>query len=374
MPGSSPPGARAGGRARGGAHPAAQRAAHPEAQARARRRGGAGRAVAAAGLAGRRHRLAPGGRRPPTRCSSGWRCCAATTCCSSSVGRRLGPALDAVGGGGHARGWPPCDLARPDDLDGPTDRRRGPRRLLGYVRNTVPVPDARLPVAGAQGVLRGLHRPAVLPPAMPTTAGGSPSPRRTRAVGSVTGGRCSTTAGGVARMRSSWCRRLRGVDFPDGSVGRTSSSGRSDEPVPEARGVRRHGGAARRRGRCAVAWSPRVRSGACPAAGREPGESVVECVRPGGGRGDGRASSPQDALTPCGFERFSPHVDSGGGRRAAGRMQLYRATVACAAPDLRGVTEDDAVDPQWMSRRASSRRASGERFWWPLVAAAIAPP
>jgi hypothetical protein len=69
-------------------------------------------------------------------------------------------------------------------------------------------------------------------------------------------------------------------------------------------------------------------------------------------------------LVPWGQERFEPQTP-GRWPAGGGAMQLYRARVHSAAPELTA-TEDDAVDPQWVTVE-EFRSRSGDRFWWPLI-------
>jgi hypothetical protein len=71
------------------------------------------------------------------------------------------------------------------------------------------------------------------------------------------------------------------------------------------------------------------------------------------------------SLSLWGEERFTPVSTTGRWPSAGGSLQLYGAQITSDAPDL-VATEDDAVDPQWMSLE-EFRRRSGERFWWPLI-------
>lgn len=163
-------------------------------------------------------------------------------------------------------------------------------------------------------------------------------------------------------MRASLVR-LRDVQFADGSVAHVDLV-RSEEPVPESRVFAAIVVLRDAEGRYAVAYSPRRREWGPPGGWREPGETVVECVLREV-REETGLEVAEDSLTPWGEERFTPVSSTGRWPSVGGSIQLYRAEIASAAPDLRA-TEDDALDPQWMSLE-EFRSLSGERFWWPLI-------
>jgi 8-oxo-dGTP pyrophosphatase MutT (NUDIX family) len=117
-------------------------------------------------------------------------------------------------------------------------------------------------------------------------------------------------------------------------------------------------------GQWCVAWSPRRQEWSIPGGGREAGESVVGCaIREV--REETGLELTADQLKPVGQERFSPLTEHGRWPSEGGSMQLYAARLAVASPPL-VASEDDAVDPQWVSGAEFERRA-GDRFWWPLV-------
>src|SRR5690349_13360138 len=118
-------------------------------------------------------------------------------------------------------------------------------------------------------------------------------------------------------------------------------------------------------GRCAVTYSPRRREWAVPGGLREPGETVVECVVREVWEETGLRLHPDD-LHPCGFEVLAPRSE-GAWPEGGGSLQLFRATVPGLGRDL-VAAEPDAVDPHWVSA-TEFEELSGERFWWPLVAA-----
>ena len=118
-------------------------------------------------------------------------------------------------------------------------------------------------------------------------------------------------------------------------------------------------------GRCAVTYSPRRGEWAVPGGLREPGETVVECVVREVWEETGLRLDP-DSLRPCGFEVLRPRSE-GAWPEGGGALQLFRAALPGRGPDL-VASEPDAVDPHWVSA-AEFEELSGDRFWWPLVAA-----
>lgn len=156
--------------------------------------------------------------------------------------------------------------------------------------------------------------------------------------------------------------RLRDVPFADGSVAHVELV-RSDERVPEAEVFAAMVVLQDADGRYAVVFSPRRDEWGPPGGAREPGETVVECVLREVREETGLVLTDRH-LVPWGLERFEPQ-SSGRWPAGGGAMQLYRARIDVAAPKLTA-TEDDAVDPRWVSVE-EFRSLSGERFWWPLI-------
>ncbi|NYG07220.1 8-oxo-dGTP pyrophosphatase MutT (NUDIX family) [Phycicoccus badiiscoriae] len=156
--------------------------------------------------------------------------------------------------------------------------------------------------------------------------------------------------------------RLRDVPFADGSAAHVELV-RSDEPVPEAEVFAAMVVLQDADGRYAVVFSPRRDEWGPPGGAREPGETVVECVLREVREETGLVLAGED-LAPWGQERFEPQ-SAGRWPAAGGAMQLYRARIGVAAPQLRAA-EDDAVDPHWVSVE-EFRSLSGDRFWWPLI-------
>ena len=157
--------------------------------------------------------------------------------------------------------------------------------------------------------------------------------------------------------------RLRDVRFADGSVAHVDLV-RADEPAPESQVFAAMVVLQDADGRYAVAYSPRRREWGLPGGWREPGESVIECVLREV-REETGLELAEDSLSVWGEECFSPVSATGRWPSMGGSMQLYRARVPHAVPEL-VATEDDALDPQWMSL-TDFERLSGNRFWWPLI-------
>ena len=163
-------------------------------------------------------------------------------------------------------------------------------------------------------------------------------------------------------MSSVVVARLTGVGFADGSVADVDLV-RSDEPAPESEVFAAMVVLQDAEGRYAVMFSPLRGEWGPPGGGREPGETVLECVLREVHEETSLELSADD-LAPWGQERFRPQT-AGRWPAEGGSLQLYRARISSAAPDLVAL-EDDAVDPQWMSLE-EFRRRSGDRFWWPLI-------
>jgi len=160
--------------------------------------------------------------------------------------------------------------------------------------------------------------------------------------------------------------QLLDVPFADGSVAHVELV-RSDEPAPESEVFAAMVVLQDADDRYAVVFSPRRGEWGPPGGAREAGETVLECVLREVCEETGLVLTGAD-LAPWGQERFEPQTP-GRWPAAGGVMQLYRSQIPSAAPELRA-TEDDAVDPQWMSLE-EFRRRSGERFWWPLIEGAM---
>ena len=219
--------------------------------------------------------------------------------------------------------------------------------LVGYVRNTVPTPGRRLPVAGSEGVLRRLrrrprHRRRRRVPGRWLALDAARSRARAPALVAADGPR--RRGARVSRLIAS----VPGVDLRR-RLGRRRRAVGVDRARAGGDGLRGHGAGHRRdRPVCRDLQpaTPRVgRAGRVARAGRD-GRRVR---RPRGLGGDRAAAGPGGpaALWPRG-----PHaaVASAPGRRTAGRC-------SSSGPRFRGSartwwpSEPDAVDPQWVSAR-----------------------
>ena len=156
--------------------------------------------------------------------------------------------------------------------------------------------------------------------------------------------------------------QLRDVAFADGSVAHVELV-RSDELAPESQVFAAMVVLQDAEDRYAVVFSPRRGEWGPPGGAREQGETVLECVLREVREETGLILADED-LTPWGQERFEPQTP-GRWPVAGGAMQLYRARIRSVTPELTA-TEDDAVDPQWVSVE-EFRNRSGGRFWWPLI-------
>jgi 8-oxo-dGTP pyrophosphatase MutT (NUDIX family) len=120
-------------------------------------------------------------------------------------------------------------------------------------------------------------------------------------------------------------------------------------------------------GRFVAVWSPRRQEWGSPGGWREEGETVAECAVREVTEETGMVLDLRD-LEPVGREQFHPRGPglwpSGGGA-----LQVFPARVPESAPPLAS-SEPDAVDPRWVWA-VEYEELSGQRFWWPLVAAAI---
>lgn len=163
-------------------------------------------------------------------------------------------------------------------------------------------------------------------------------------------------------------RAVPGATFADGSVADVELWS-SPEPVPEDRVFAAMVVVTDTTGRYAVAWSPRRQEWGIPGGWREDGESVAEAAVREVREETGLRLEPDD-LACCGHEDFTPVSLHGRWPADGGSMQLFRARIASAGSDLVAM-EPDSVDPRWVSAE-EFEELSGQQFWWPLVAAAMA--
>ena len=162
--------------------------------------------------------------------------------------------------------------------------------------------------------------------------------------------------------------RLEGVSFADGSVAHVELFLSDQEVVGDVFAAMVVLGDAT--GRYAVVYSPRRGEWSAPGGWLEPGEAasegaVREVLEETGIRLD------VNELQPWGFERYEPVSIVGRWPRTASCLQVYRATLTEAAPAL-AASEPDAEGAEWVSAAVFAERC-GDRFWWPVVAAAIRP-
>ena len=234
-------------------------------------------------------------------------------------------------------------------------RRRACRRRCSATSATpCRSPDAGLPVAGAEGVLRRLHGLA--------SSGRGRGPRHLA-------GR-STVPNPELSQRHWWPLMEHAGAPAMSSDGAGAAAGRA---VRRRLGRRTSTSCARtsRRPsrRCSRPWwcsrtptagmpwrySPRRGEwglpGRWPRAGRDASSSAC-CARSSKRPGSCCRGRP----VAVGARALHARSRPGGGPPRVAAMQLYRARIASAAPDL-AATEDDAVDPQWMSLEEFRRRS-----------------
>lgn len=121
-------------------------------------------------------------------------------------------------------------------------------------------------------------------------------------------------------------------------------------------------------GRYAAVYSPRRKEWSAPGGGCEPGESARAAAVREVWEETGLVLDP-DALTPWGYEHYEPVSVTGRWPQTESSLQVYLATIAEASPPVAS-TENDAVDAQWVTAAQFAELCS-DRFWWPIVEAAI---
>jgi 8-oxo-dGTP pyrophosphatase MutT (NUDIX family) len=161
-------------------------------------------------------------------------------------------------------------------------------------------------------------------------------------------------------------RSVPGATFADGSVADVELWA-STEPVAPETVFAAMAVVTDATGRYAAVYSPRRREWGVPGGWREPGETVLECVVREVWEETGLRLVQED-LRVFGHEHLTPRT-VGVWPEDGGSMQLFRVTMTGVGTDLTA-SEDDAVDPRWVSAR-EFEELSGRQFWWPLVAAAM---
>lgn len=164
--------------------------------------------------------------------------------------------------------------------------------------------------------------------------------------------------------------KVRGVSFPDGSAADVELV-RSARPAPEGEVFAAMVAVTDTESRYVAVHSPRRAEWSVPGGAVEPGESPTQAAVREVAEETGLSLTPAD-LEPCGYERFTPLTDHGRWPREGGFLQVYRVSLTSAGPPL-AATMDDARDPEWLTWDQFADRC-GDRFWWPLIAAAAAPP
>jgi 8-oxo-dGTP pyrophosphatase MutT (NUDIX family) len=159
---------------------------------------------------------------------------------------------------------------------------------------------------------------------------------------------------------------LRDVPFADGSVAHVDLM-RAAEPAPAADVFAATVVVASDDDRYAVVYSPRRKEWSVPGGWREVGETVRECAVREVWEETG-LQLDDGGLEPMGYERFVPVSLHGRWPDAGGLIQLFRVRVP--GGDELVAALDDAVDPCWLTAGQLKARC-GERFWWPLVEAAL---
>lgn len=161
--------------------------------------------------------------------------------------------------------------------------------------------------------------------------------------------------------------RLRSVPFADGSIAHVDLV-RSDLPAPPDTVFAAMVLLRDAVGRYAVVYSPRRAEWSSPGGRREDGESVAgTALREV--REETGIELDSAALRAWGYERFEPVSATGRWPRLGGCLQVFQAEIDTAAPEL-VMGEDDVTAVRWVTP-AEFESLCGDRFWWPLVAAAL---
>lgn len=123
-------------------------------------------------------------------------------------------------------------------------------------------------------------------------------------------------------------------------------------------------------GRYAVVYSPRRQEWSSPGGGCEPGETAREAAVREVLEETGLSLDP-NSLEAWGYEHYEP-VSMTGRWPSGGSLQVYLARIDESAPAVAS-SEDDAVDAQWVTAPRFITLCS-DRFWWPIVEAALRRP
>lgn len=118
---------------------------------------------------------------------------------------------------------------------------------------------------------------------------------------------------------------------------------------------------------CITVYSPRRREWSVPGGFREPGESITACARRELAEETGLVLA-EDELVPVGHETYRPVRVQGRWPQQGGTLVLFRA--ALAAPVALHASLDDARNPRWVTSE-EFRALAGDRFWWPMIEAAL---
>lgn len=118
-------------------------------------------------------------------------------------------------------------------------------------------------------------------------------------------------------------------------------------------------------GRFAVVYSPRRQEWSSPGGGKEQGESARQAVVREVREETGLVLA-EEALHPCGFERFTP-LTPGRWPSHGGCLQVFHTRIDADEPPLLG-NADDVTGWRWVTL-AELEELCGSAFWWPMAAA-----
>ncbi len=161
--------------------------------------------------------------------------------------------------------------------------------------------------------------------------------------------------------------RLERIEFPDGAsftIDMFAGEGEVCDPDVFATLVLITSG-----NHCVTVFSPRRDERSVPGGWREPGESPLECAVREVAEETNLVLDPA-SLGACGYEVYTPLRVQGRWPERGGVLRLFRVELEAQLP-VQAVL-DDAVDPCW-TKVSDFRDLAGERFWWPMIEAALAP-